>query len=235
MSRRWQVFWLVELALLFGLGFEIVTNPPIFLTLLLGLLAVWLGTRVHHGREVWLTAGTIAVIVAVFINPIVWVMLFLGAVAVLKYANGAHGFGPWAKKQFVAVATTEPTPKAGKSIRHPWVGEAHIGTQLFEWDDINLTVAAGDTIIDLGNTILPKGDNHVVIRKGCGKTRILVPVGVGVMVSHSGAFGTLTMANHELPVHMETVTQYSDDYDTATRRVHILTNVAFGDVEVLAV
>ncbi len=105
----------------------------------------------------------------------------------------------------------------------------------FEWDDINFAVAAGDTIIDLGSTILPKNDNHIVIRKGFGKTRILVPVGTGVYLDHSAMLGSVTIDNQHYNLKNESIQLYSTNYDEESRHLKIITNVMIGDLEVILV
>lgn len=237
MTHRWQVFWLIEAALFMILCYQIVTNPPVLVGVVFGAVALVIGTHVRFGKTFWLTVGTICVVISVFVNPTVWIMLFMAACAGMHLFTGRGNANsrPWARKQFLAVTTKEPQAKAGTHHKRPWFGDTTIGQTQFEWDDINMTVAAGDTIIDLGNTYLPKGDNAVVIRKGFGKTRVLVPVGIGVAIEHSAVIGTLSVNGEEIPLKNETMSYYSDDYDTATRRIHILTNVLVGDVEVLAV
>ncbi len=74
-----------------------------------------------------------------------------------------------------------------------------------------------------------------MIRKGFGKTRILVPIGVGVAVEHATFYGRLHFENADSMLHSQSVTMYSQDYDDAPRRIHIITNVVVGDLEVLAV
>lgn len=46
-----------------------------------------------------------------------------------------------------------------------------------------MAILAGDTIVDLGNTLLPKEDSIVIVRKGFGRTRILVPYGIGILLN----------------------------------------------------
>lgn len=75
----------------------------------------------------------------------------------------------------------------------------------------------------------------IMIRKGFGKTRILVPIGVGVAVEHAAFYGTLHFENKDSMLHSQSVTAYSKDYDDAPRRIHIITSVGVGDLEVLAV
>ncbi|MFD1393642.1 cell wall-active antibiotics response protein LiaF [Lacticaseibacillus jixianensis] len=236
MKRRWQLFWILEIALTMVLGYQIVTNPGSWISMLSGLLALLIGVKGHFWRTFWLTLGAILVAVGLFINPTVWIILFVGLVGALLALSGKHGARlPWQQKHYMAVHVAAATAKAGTRQRHPWFGDETIGKDTYEWDDINLIVAAGDTIIDLGNTLLPQGDSTIVIRKGLGKTRVLVPVGVGVMVDHSALAGTLSVDGKESGLHNQTVRQYSDDYDTASRRLHILTNVLVGDLEVLSV
>ncbi|WP_461213222.1 cell wall-active antibiotics response protein LiaF [Lacticaseibacillus sp. GG6-2] len=237
MTHRWQLFWLIEAALFMILCYQIVTNPPVLVGVVLGVLALVIGAHVKHGKTFWLTIGLISVVISVFVNPMVWIMLFMAACATMHLLSGRgnSNFGPWAKKQFFAVTTKEPQAKAGMRHTRPWFGDTAIGQTQYEWDDINMTVAAGDTIIDLGNTYLPKGENVIVIRKGFGKTRVLIPVGVGVAIEHSAVIGNLSVNGEEIQMKNETMQYYSDDYDTASRRVHLLTNVLVGDVEVLAV
>ena len=237
MTHRWQVFGLIEAALFMILCYQIVTNPPVLVGVVLGALALVIGAHVRHGKTFWLTIGLISVVISVFVNPMVWIMLFLAACAAMRLFSGQTGssISPWAKKQFIAVTTKEPHAKAGFKHARPWFGDTVIGQTQYEWDDINMTVAAGDTIIDLGNTYLPKGDNVIVIRKGVGKTRVLVPVGIGIAIEHSAVIGTLSVNGEEVQMKNETRRYYSDDYDAASRRIHLLTNVLVGDVEVLAV
>lgn len=236
MTRRWQLFWLLEAGLFMILCFQIASNPPVLVGVVSGVVALVIGSHVRHFKTFWLTAGAILVTVALFVNPMVWIILFLAACATLHVFAGRNStLGPWAQKHFLAVTTKEPTAKAGQQHKRPWFGDTHIGATQFEWDDINMTVMAGDTIIDLGNTYLPKGDNVVVVRKGFGKTRVLVPVGVGVAIEHSALVGELAVNGQPVALKNETFSYYSDDYDAAARRIHILTNVLVGDLEVLAV
>jgi predicted membrane protein len=226
----------VEVALLLLLCYQIVTSPPLLVGVVSGVLALVLGAHVHFWKTFWLTLGSLLIVISVFVNPTVWIMLFLAVLAGMHLFTGrTSSFGPWARKHFIAVTTREPCDKAGQQHKQTWFGDTAIGQTQFEWDDINMIVAAGDTIIDLGNTILPKGDNTIVIRKGFGKTRVLIPVGVGIAIDHAALIGALSVNGQEVPLKNEQVTYYSDDYDVATRRIHLLTNVLVGDVEVLAV
>ena len=133
------------------------------------------------------------------------------------------------------IKTTASEPKSGKKFKRPWIGNQRFGNDTYEWNDINLSVISGDTIIDLGNTLLPKEDNVVIVRKGFGRTRILVPTGIGVMLEHSTMIGVVKFEMEHFQLKNESVKLYSNDYDSAARRLKIVTNTLFGDIEVIRV
>ena len=233
--RRWQLFLGIEFALILWLGFQIITNPMALTTILFGGLFLFLGARWHRMRAFNVTFGGILLVLGIFINPAVWLILMVaGVFLIMVLTKPGMGFSMWDRKQYVAPVTQEPGKKAGRRTVHSWGNRQTIAPS-YDWDDINMVVPAGDTIIDLGDTFLPKGDSVIMIRKGFGKTRILVPIGVGVAVEHATFYGRLHFENADSMLHSQSVTMYSQDYDDAPRRIHIITNVVVGDLEVLAV
>lgn len=119
--------------------------------------------------------------------------------------------------------------------KQSWIGNDRIGTQVFEWDDINVAILAGDTIVDLGNTLLPKEDSIVIVRKGFGRTRILVPYGIGILFEHATLYGKVEFDEETQVLRNETIKMYSEDYDESPRRLKVITNTLVGDVEVIRV
>lgn len=239
MSFRARLFILVEVALALLLGYQIMSNPATLVFCVIGGLALAWGAHLRTRgllRTLVLIFGGIATVVSVFVNPTAWWMVLIAAfVALFVGSKGVSksGLFPWIRKQFVSVRSAEDTPK--QDTRHAWFGDRVIGQSVFEWEDVNVTVLTGDTIVDLGNTLLPKRDNVVMIRKGFGKTRLLVPIGVGVELNHSALVGEVTFAGRHADLRNETVRLYSDDYDTAPRRLRIITSALIGDLEVVPV
>lgn len=91
----------------------------------------------------------------------------------------------------------------------------------------------GDTVIDLGNTVLPKGESVIVIRSFIGNVKILVPYEMEVSVSHSVLAGTGKIFEHHEPKMMnQTVSFQSEGYDQAQQKVKIITSMIVGDLEV---
>lgn len=239
MSIRVRLLLLIEVALSLLLGYQIMSNPATLVFCIIGGLALaWAAHLRSRGilRTAVLIFGGIATVVSVFVNPTAWWMVFIAAVAALFVGNRSLSTGgllPWIRKQFVSVRTTEEVQH--HDSRHAWFGDQVFGQSVFEWKDINVTLLTGDTIVDLGNTLLPKRDNVVMIRKGFGKTRLLVPIGVGIELNHSALVGQVNFAGRHADLRNETVRLFSDDYDVAPRRLRIVTSALIGDLEVVPV
>lgn len=95
------------------------------------------------------------------------------------------------EKQIMMVQTEQLKTHNNERKRQQLFGNQRIGNDVYEWDDINIAIISGDTIIDLGNTLLPKDDNIVIVRKGIGRTRILVPLGVAIRLEHATLVGNV--------------------------------------------
>ena len=140
---------------------------------------------------------------------------------------------PWKKKRYLGVESREPDSKVGVRRKQQWIGNKRIGNDIFEWDDINISIFMGDTIIDLGNTLLPDEQNVILIRKGLGHTKIIIPIGVGVSVQHSVLKGNLTFNKEVYHLSNETITIVDKDYYSASRKIKVVCSTLIGDVEVI--
>lgn len=138
-----------------------------------------------------------------------------------------------ADSQFISVKLDQQRERPIKRIRKNWFGEEKNDDDIYEWEDINYTKVAGTSVIDLGNTIVPKGDNTVLIRKGFGNVKILVPEEVAVSLDISVFLGRVCIGEDELTLNNEVIKYRADRYDHASRRLKVVTNVLVGQVEVL--
>ena len=173
-----------------------------------------------------------------------WILFIVTIVFILSegktYFNQLDNFifkytPPWEKKEITVVETTKPAPKNGRKQIHSWIGNEKIGDQIYEWDDINMVKFAGDTIIDLGNTLLPKSENVIILRKGFGNTRILVPMGIGILLEHSAINGVVRFEGKDTYLRNETLKIYSRQYDSSNRKLKIVTSIFIGDIEVIII
>ena len=137
------------------------------------------------------------------------------------------------QQEYIFVNSREEEIDSEKIKRFDWIGSQIIGNEPYEWNDINAGQLVGDTIIDLGNTILPAKENVIVIRKGLGRVRILVPYGVGVMIHHHSFAGELEFEKQSYTLSNESIQLYSKDYQRTSKRVKIYTTIVAGKIEVI--
>lgn len=229
------------LLFLFAL-WQIIHNPGLVILLVLGILLVYAATKKQnrHFFGFQTILGIVLIVIGAMNSSAVWFMLifailFIGLKGVEIAGVDFTQRTPWRKKQMIMVETAAREPKSGKRFKRAWFANERIGSSIYEWDNINIDILSGDTIIDLGNTLLPKEDNIIIIRKGFGRTRVLVPLGVAVLLEHSTFYGNVEFETEKYQLKNESLKIYSSDYDTNLRRLKIITNTLVGDVEVIRV
>lgn len=243
MKSPWRFFFVIEALLLLFAVWQIVSSPPLVFLLIIGTLSIYLGLkrkRKPSSKNLLLIIGGLSVFISLLNSPALWlalifVILFIGLKGVEVSGIDLTKNAFWRKKQMIIVETEEPKSHSASKRKQQWIGNERIGNQVYEWDDINIIVFLGDTIIDLGNTLLPKKENVVIVRKGFGRTRILVPAGVGIKVDHSTFAGSIFFEGEQTTLKNEQLSMYSSDYQTSSRRLKILTNTLVGDIEVIRV
>ena len=244
MKNNLKWFSLIESLLLIVALYQLIHN-----LFILGLFAVgcWLiflsRNQQKRKRRMPLVIGIFLTAFALLSLAGFWYMLIVAVI--FLYLNYGKVFSkidsfnfqqaPWNEKDIVVVETTDSLPKNAKRFKRNWLGNERIGNTIYEWDDINFSIFMGDTIIDLGNTILPKNESYIVIRKGFGKTRILVPNGIGIMIEHSAIKGKIAFEEQQYVLENESVKMYSKHYEDQARTLKIITNVLVGDLEVIAI
>ncbi|MBV7389871.1 MULTISPECIES: cell wall-active antibiotics response protein LiaF [Enterococcus] len=238
MKNPWRFFLLIEALLAILLLWQLASNTAVLVMFIFGVLNIYWALRKNRKRRFQLILGSVILALCLVNSPATWAMLIFGVSFIfLKGAEIAgvnfSSYFSKNKKAIIMVEAVEPTGHHGEKKKQNWMGSERIGNEIFEWDDINLSVFAGDTIIDLGNTLLPKEDNVVLIRKGFGRTRIIVPDGVGIMLEHASIYGKIEFDHEETLLKNESIKIYSEDYDQTPRRLKLVTNTLFGDVEVI--
>ncbi|MGY3765866.1 cell wall-active antibiotics response protein LiaF [Vagococcus vulneris] len=243
MQSSWKFFFIIEALLLLGGAYQLLTNIPVFILFVFAMFNIGYVLKKKSRtsfNQFQLISGIVLGVLCGLSSPAIWLFLivaivFIGSKGIELSGTNLFSNAPWNKKQMVMVETSASEPKSGRRFKRPWLGKQRIGESTFEWNDINIAVPWGDTLVDLGNTLLPKDDNIVIVRKGIGRTRLLVPVGIGIMVEHSAIIGNISFDDKDYALSNESIRLYSEDYDTATRRLKIITNTLFGDVEVIRI
>ncbi|MCF1686027.1 cell wall-active antibiotics response protein LiaF [Tetragenococcus halophilus] len=243
MRKPGRFFFVIESLLLLLVIWQTIHNPLLFILIASGIFFIYLALRRKKKAKTSnfkLLLGIILILFGLLSNPAVWLMLvftilFIGLKGIEISGIDLSSYAFWNKKQMIMVQTQEARNHDGKKKKQQWFGNERIGNHVYEWDDININVLSGDTIIDLGNTILPKKDNVVLVRKGIGRTRLLVPTGIGVQLEHTALMGTVYFEDYETKLRNETLKLYSKEYSESARHLKIITNALVGDIEVFRV
>lgn len=238
-----RFFFVIESLLLLLVIWQTIHNSLLLILIASGAFFIYLALRRKKKAKTSnfkLFLGIILILFGLLSNPAVWLMLvftilFIGLKGIEISGVDFSNYAFWNKKQMIMVQTQEARNHDGKKKKQQWLGNERIGNHVYEWDDININVLSGDTIIDLGNTILPKKDNVVLVRKGIGRTRLLVPTGIGVQLEHTALMGTVYFEDYETKLRNETLKLYSKEYSESARHLKIITNALVGDIEVFRV
>lgn len=119
------------------------------------------------------------------------------------------------------------------AIQNEWFGRKKTPEGVYEWEDINVQGIIGDTVIDLGNTYLPKGTSVVTVRNILGNIEILVPYDVEVSIHHSVLAGAIEVFEHQEPrVFNESLYYQTPGYEEAPQKVKVVISMWVGDLEV---
>lgn len=243
MKNSWKFFAIVELILLMMVFMQLAHSTPLMIFLALAMINLIYATRKKQRtnfNQFQIIISMVLISLCLLTSPFIWAMIILAVLFIgIKgiEASGLRFFeqAPWKKKQMIIVEVSESEAKNGRRFRRPWIGNERIGSNIYEWDDINFSIISGDTIIDLGNTLLPKEDNVIMVRKGFGRTRILIPFGIGIMLEHSSLRGQAIFEGQRYVLRNESIKLYSDDFDENQRRIKIVTSTLMGEIEVIRV
>lgn len=127
----------------------------------------------------------------------------------------------------------EPVFIKKANLQNVWFGRQQTPDHVYEWNDVNIQGGIGDTVIDLGNTVLPKGTSVISVRHILGNIVIMVPYDIEVSIHHNGLAGAVTIIDCVEPRSFNQSIYYqTKDYDTAQQKVKIITSLAVGDLEV---
>lgn len=233
-SRNSKIGWAMLFAGI-GMALELLLNWRLYVPLLIGCFIIYYW-KSHQGRDskkLYLIIGVSLVLIPIISTAVFKIFIMAAAVyALIQYSKTKKQ----AKK--IVIETIPPNQETKVNRKMPYIKNMFSGTQkvvneIFEWDDINIQCGFGNTIIDMGMTMLPPGESVVLIRGFIGNIQLIVPIDASVTINHSAISGKLNIFNQKEELLNSNVIYYSDgDDETASRRIKIVTSVVFGDVEV---
>lgn len=217
-----------------GLLFELFFRIESLFLLGIAALFIYLGMKQKKGssKKVFFIIGISFAAMTLFISFFFKAFLFIAILYFLyrywylkKKPTVIHIESPSSNK-------TKPLRKKQLFFKNILIGDQRIEDQVYEWDDINIQCGIGDIVIDLGMTMLPLGENILMIRGVIGNIRLLIPHDTAIIINHSALTGMLKIDGDKERLLNGNVIYHSDNYEDATRKVKIITSLVVGDVEV---
>ncbi|WP_303974743.1 cell wall-active antibiotics response protein LiaF [Streptococcus merionis] len=229
--KKIQLFLTVEAILLAMALLDIMsTDFPRFVLLLFLLI---LGIRFYLGNDsgnLLLTSAALLLFFTIMANPYVILAIILGVIYMM-----INSFSRMQKRENYQFIQIDQAPRRVKRERMQWFGNQDYFSEstVYPFDDVNIVRVFGNDVIDLTEVALAGMDNVILIRKTFGTTRIVVPVGVEVDLTTSAVYGHLEFLDLVgTDLRNESVKFQSHDFLNAQKKVKIVCNTLFGDIEV---
>lgn len=240
-----NIFIVITISLVL-IAFEILTSIQNTAIIGLGLLTIVASNFVKNTslKRILLGAGFFLILLAVFLTRSIWMMVLAIVLLIILYrtpeGNEFFFFGesmlhPFqTKEQYHGIQLVRPQSGQRTLLKSQSMFDSRDENKnIYEWDDINLVYFGGNTIIDLGNTILPSGENIVMIRKVFGRTRVIIPKGLGLRLNVSAISGQVVFESQQYLLRGDNFQWTSPGYSEADRKLKVLITLVTGDIEVI--
>lgn len=230
--NRFKILIIVcAVALLFETIF-LDSNQVIWLVLL-GVVAYF--TWEHYYREPnRMIFWSVMVIIFVILIDGIFFRVLLGGVVIWFMIEYLQSQPDKKLKSRDVRFGNEPINESEILYSNKWFGHQTIGKQPYQWQDYNVQTIFGETVIDLTQTVLPKGEPLILVRQFAGTIKIVVPYDVEVSVHHSTFLGSVDIFGYGYDQITNRVTHYqTENYQQANQRVKIYTSIIAGKIEVV--
>lgn len=232
------------------IGLELITDWRFLVLFLLGLssLAASLFISKKWLSHVLLTLGLVLVLMTVLLTRSFWLLTLSVFVLFYSFKNQTGNelghvseaiLHPSEEKlgDYYGIQLVQPQSQQRTILHHQSLFDQRDQSQqhktTYEWDDINLVYLGGNTIVDLGNTVIPAGEHIVMVRKVFGRLRLIIPRDIGLGLNISLVSGQVVFENQTYPLTLENFTWRTPSYAEANRKLKLIVSSVIGDVEVI--
>lgn len=145
-------------------------------------------------------------------------------------------FARYEKRSQYSRVILDERPLEMNREKSQWFGNQDHSLDRYGFEDLNIIRLFGNDIVDLDETALVGRDNILVIRKTFGRTKIVVPIDVEVSLSAASLYGRVHFLGLSYwDLRNESLAISSPNYQDSHKRVKIVINCLFGDIEVVRV
>lgn len=231
--------WIVLIGAFFVLLDIFFFNRGLIFSLIVAIGMVYLGRKRMPKKtgKLLFWAGLFLLFVNV-INMIAvkFFLLALLCFLIFQYANRKQKLNtiiPIINEQTENTFRGETVMKEQPLFQNRLFGHQQTPDHVYEWNDVNIQCGVGDSLVDLSNTVLPKGESVIFIRNIMGKVTVLIPYDVEVSIHHSVLFGSARILDfYETSLVNRLIKVETANYEQAEQKVKIFTSMMIGDIEV---
>lgn len=246
MKRKLQQFaWPLFIVLAILSLVQMCQHPEILGVFLAGLALMGLSLAIKNSLFKYLTAslGAMALLLSLSMTYTFWgFLIFCALMLVLLHTDQGNAFlwfneatiHPISSKQsYVGIGLVQPQSEQRSLIYKQAIIDQYQHKTIYEWHDINIVALGGDSIIDVGATILPEGESVIIIRKLFGKIRIIVPRDLALKMNITLIKGHVQYEQDRFELVNDTLFWQSAEYTRSNRRIKLMVSSVIGRVEVI--
>lgn len=224
--------------------YEMFSSRTSMFLLFLGILLITIREKfLKEHQNIILLTGVISLISAFILSRTVLILLLL--FLFVFWGNNPTLFEyiykqmtkinkDTVRSEFIMVDFERIKDQEFSISKTPWINlENEKDDDIYSWEDVNYTILAENTVFDLGNTILPKEQNMIIIRKAFGNTKIIVPEDIAISLDINLLLGDIIIDGKKISLKNENFKWQSEDYRIKSRKIKLMTNHLFGEIEVI--
>lgn len=238
-NKKWLTFFMLIVFLGIGLA-----NKSIFLIFLMATLLGVLFLRKNSSysfKKILIVSITLFIVFSLLTNHLFLMFLLIIALfyfsknpEIISVINRVLSDKKKDRNEFIIVQFSEEEAVAGKIVKNKWLGADHQSEEaIYSWEDLNYIKSFGNSTFDLGNTLLPREQNIILIRQLAGKIKILIPEGTAISLDLTSFVGTFKANSSEYNLLNENLKWHSKNYHTQERKIKITINLLVGELEVV--
>lgn len=231
-SWSW-VFYIAVGLLLFEIIF--LDDDTLFF-LFFSFLLIYFGKKYYHrliGKiAFWL--GIVNAAIGLFHSlAIRWLLFAIIFYFFLQYVKQKKSESVVIVDEVRKAETTEEIIYRKPFFQNKLIGRQRTEETIHEWEDVNVQGFVGDLVVDLSQTVFPKGEALIFVRHVLGNVQVLIPYDMDVSVHVSVLAGTVDIFNKvNERVLNESIFYQTKNYSEASQKVKIITSMMAGHLEV---
>lgn len=227
-----RFFLLIEMILVTLALFDTLSSDSarLVVAMIAGLLLVRYVSK-SNGLDVFLISSLF-----LFLLIFVFNIYFLVAVLLAVGYGMLTFFSRYRKRSQYTYVVLDHEPITIDKKKNKWWSSEGYFQNRFAFEDVNINRFFGNDVLDLEEALVQGQDNVVTIQKIYGDTKVVVPIDVEVALSVTSMYGRVDFLGVSAwDLRNENLFLMSPHYQDSRRRVKIVTNTLFGNVEVVRV